>query len=180
MHSNRKAVEQRKHLQSLMLRHQQQLFAYIYAIVPHRDAAEDLLQETNVVICEKFNQFELGTNFMAWACQIAYWEIRRARQKRARSKVIFNQELLEKVSKTAREMTGEVEHRHKILVWCLEKLPQRDREMIITRYEPGCGAKDAAERSRRKLQTAYKAMARVRKLLFDCVSQQLAIAIEES
>jgi len=178
MQSNREEVEQRKHLLSLMLRHQQQLFAYIYALVPRRDAAEDLLQETSVVICEKFNQFEPGTDFMAWACQIAYWEIRRTRQKRARSKVIFNQELLEKVSKTAREMTGEVDHRHRILVWCLEKLPQRDREMIMTRYEPGFGVKDAAERSGRKLQTAYKALARVRKLLFDCVSQQLAI--EES
>ena len=175
MHGDRKEAGQRKRLLLLMLRHQHQLFAYIYTLVPHRDAAEDLLQETSVVICEKFDQFEPGTDFMAWACQIAYWEIRRTRQKHARSKVIFNQELLEKISKTACEMTGELEHRHEMLARCLEKLPQRDREMILTRYEPGYGVKDAAERSGRTLQTAYKALSRIRKLLFDCVSHQLAI-----
>src|SRR4051794_41944074 len=66
-------ADSRKRLMALMTRHQRQIFSYIYVLVPNRPDAEDLLQETSLVICEKFNEFREGTDFVAWACQIAYW-----------------------------------------------------------------------------------------------------------
>ena len=47
-------TESRKRLMMLMTRHQRQIFAYIYTMVPDRYDAEDILQETSLVICEKF------------------------------------------------------------------------------------------------------------------------------
>ena len=167
-------AESRKRLMALMTRHQRQIFSYIYALVPKRYDAEDLLQETSLVICEKFDEFEEGTDFVAWACQIAYWRIRYSRQKFARSKVIFNQEIVDAVAQTAGTMIKELDSRHEALGNCLQKLPARDRELVLTRYEPGNGVEEAARRSGRTLQTAYKALARLRKLLLDCVSNQLA------
>jgi RNA polymerase sigma-70 factor (ECF subfamily) len=167
-------AENRKRLMALMTRHQRQIFAYIYALVPNRYDAEDLLQETSVVICEKFHEFEEGTDFVAWACQIAYWRVRYSRQKYARSKVVFNQEIVDAVAQTAIEMAEELDDRHVALANCLQKLPQRDRELLLVRYEPGSGVEEAARRSGRTLQTAYKALARLRKLLLDCVSTKLA------
>ena len=175
MSNNQTESERYKQLLTLMMRHQHQIFAYIYSLVPHRSEAEDVLQDSCVIICEKFDQFEAGTDFVAWACRIAFWEIRRVRQKHARSKVIFGQAVLEAVCETATTMIEEIDSRHEILSRCLEKLPLRDREMILTRYEPGCGVKEAAARSGRTLQTTYKALARIRKLLMDCVTNQLAI-----
>src|ERR1700722_9964274 len=116
-------AESRKRLMMLMTRHQRQIFSYHYTLVPNRSDAEDLLQETSLVICEKFHEFEDGTDFVAWACQIAYWRVR-----------------------------------------CLQKLHQRDREMLTARYEPGGGVEEAARRSGRTIKTAYKALARLRKL----------------
>jgi len=167
-------AESRKQLVTLMTKHQRQIFAYIYALVPNRYDAEDLLQETSVVICEKFDQFEEGTDFVAWGCQIAYWRIRYSRQKYARSKVVFNQELLDAVAQTASEMTPELDERHVALANCLAKLPLRDRELVLTRYEPGNGVEQAARRSGRSLQAAYKALTRIRKLLMDCVTHQVS------
>ena len=166
--------EERKRLMALMTRHQRQIFAYIYALVPNRYDAEDLLQETSVVICEKFHEFEEGTDFVAWACQIAYWRVRYSRQKYARSKVVFNQEIVDAIAHSAVEMIEELDDRHVALATCLQKLPQRDRELLLVRYEPGSGVEEAARRSGRTLQTAYKALARLRKLLLDCVSTKLA------
>jgi RNA polymerase sigma-70 factor (ECF subfamily) len=168
-----KEAESRKRLMALITRHQRQIFAYIYALVPNRYDAEDLLQETSVVICEKFHEFEEGTDFVAWACQIAYWRVRYSRQKYARSKVVFNQEIVDAVAQTAIEMAEEMDERHVALATCLQKLPQRDRELLLVRYEPGNGVEEAARRSGRTLQTAYKALARLRKLLLDCVSTKL-------
>jgi RNA polymerase sigma-70 factor (ECF subfamily) len=165
--------ENRKRLMMLMTTSQRRIFSYIYTLVPLRQDAEDLLQETALVICEKFDDFQEGTDFVAWACQIAYWRVRKARQKFARSKVVFNQDVFDAVAKTASAITPALDKRHEALSLCLEKLHPRDREFVLTRYEPGCGVEDAARRSGRNITAAYKALTRIRKLLFDCVTQQL-------
>ena len=65
----------------LMMKYQRRIFAYIHTLVPSRSDAEDILQETSLTICEKFKDFEIGTNFYSWACQIAYWKVKAARKK---------------------------------------------------------------------------------------------------
>jgi RNA polymerase sigma-70 factor, ECF subfamily len=166
-------LERNKRLMLLMTQHQRRIFSYIYTLVPDRHNAEDILQETSLVICEKFADFKPGTDFVAWACQIAYWEVRRARQKFARAKVIFDQEVVDAIAETAGTMAEEVTHRHEALAHCLSKLHPRDRELVLTRYEPGSGVEEAAQRSGRTLEAAYKALGRIRKLLLDCVTQRM-------
>ena len=163
-----------KQLMLLMTQHQRRIFSYIYTLVPSRADAEDILQETSLVICEKFDQFKIGTDFAAWACQIAYWEVRRARQKFARAKVVFDQDVVDALAQTASAMIDEVSDRHEALGRCLQKLHQRDRDLVLTRYEPGCGVEQAAQRSGRSIEAAYKALGRIRKMLLDCVSNQLS------
>ena len=91
-----------------------------------------------MVVCEKFEQFKEGTDFVAWACQIAYWEVRRARQKFARAKVVFDQEVVDAVAHTAAEMIPEVSARHEALAQCLQKLHAHGTgELVLTRYETG-------------------------------------------
>jgi RNA polymerase sigma-70 factor (ECF subfamily) len=167
-------TESRKRLMALMTRHQRQIFSYIYTLVPNRHDADDLLQETSLVICEKFDDFKPGTDFVAWACQIAYWRIRYSRQKFARCKVVFDERVLESVAHTAATLVNELDDRHEALVNCLRRLPTRDRDLVLTRYEPGSGVEEAARRSGRSIDAAYKALARLRKALFDCVTHQLA------
>ncbi len=168
-------LDRSKQLMLLMTQHQRRLFGYIYTLVPNRADAEDILQETSLVVCEKFDQFQPGTDFAAWACQIAYWEVRRARQKFARAKVVFNQEVVDAIAETASEMVPQASARHEALAKCLQKLHPRDRELLLTRYEPGSGVELAAQRSGRSLEAAYKALARLRKLLLDCVNNQLSM-----
>lgn len=166
-------TESRKRLMALMTRHQRQIFSYIYTLVPRRHDAEDLLQETSVIICEKFDEFRPGSDFVAWACQIAWWRVRYSRQKFARSKVVFDQDLLDAVAQTASALATELDERHEALALCLGKLHARDRELVLTRYEPGHGVPEAARRSGRSMDAAYKALNRIRKSLFDCVTHQL-------
>jgi RNA polymerase sigma-70 factor (ECF subfamily) len=87
--------------------------------------------------------------------------------------VVFDEEVLNSVAHTASEMADELDDRHEALARCLKKLPARDRELVLTRYEPGSGVQEAAQRSGRSLQAAYKALGRIRKLLMDCVTHQM-------
>ena len=164
-------------LVQLMMKYQRKLFGYILTLVPSRSDAEDILQETSLTICEKFADFETGTNFYSWACQIAYWKVRAARKKFATSKVIFNEEVLEAVSQTRLEMEDELDIRHNALSRCLHKLNERDRRMVLVRYESGHNVKAAAQACGRTIQGAYKALNRIRKTLHDCVSLEVSTDI---
>jgi RNA polymerase sigma-70 factor (ECF subfamily) len=167
-------ITSRMRLVSLWTRHQRQVFAYIHAMVPSRHDADDLLQETSVVVCKKFDEYADGTDFVAWACQIAWWQIRAARQRFARSKVVFDDTLLESMAPQFAEMAREVDERHEALGKCLAKLHPRDRELLLTRYERGHGVEEAALRTGRTMEAAYRALNRLRKLLMDCITNQLA------
>ena len=103
--------ERNKQLMLLMTQHQRRIFSYIYTLVPDRHDAQDLLQETSLVIVEKFGDFKPGTDFAAWACQIAYWRVRASRQKYARSKVVFDQNVVDAVAETAATMAEELDSR---------------------------------------------------------------------
>ena len=155
------------------MRHERQIFAYIYTLVPHRHDAEDILQETCLTIYDKFADFTPGTDFMAWAMRIAWWKVRAARQKFARSKVVFNEEVLEAVAHTAQTMVEETSQMQVALASCLQKLNERDRRLILTRYERGSGVERAAVVSGRSLQAAYKALMRIKQVLHDCISNTL-------
>lgn len=165
--------DKRAELVGLLTRNQRKIFAYIFTLVPNRADAEDILQETSVTVYEKFDEFELGSDFVAWANRIAWWKIKQAQQKFARSKVIFNNEVMEAVAATTVEMQEEMSDRHTALATCLTKLNERDRRMVLTRYESGSGVERAAAQAGRSLQAAYKALGRIRQLLLDCVTNEV-------
>ena len=157
----------------LLLKHERGLMVYIRAMLPSHGDAADVMQETTVTLWEKFGEFEAGTDFRAWAFRTAYWKVREARQKAARSKLIFDDEVVAAVAGTAERMTGEGDTRHRALAICLDKLNERDRKMVMARYEEDGGIDWAAQSSGRTTQAVYRALGRVKALLRDCVRQQM-------
>jgi RNA polymerase sigma-70 factor (ECF subfamily) len=164
----------RSRLVSLLTCHQQRILAYIHALVPDPHDAQDVLQQTCLVICEKFHEFDPESDFVAWARQIAWWQVRAVRQKFARSKVLFDDDVLGAIAETAGTEGSDPDRRLDALSRCLERLLPRDRDLVLARYERGGDVEHAAQRSGRSLQAAYKALARIRRLLFDCVASNVA------
>jgi len=46
---------------------------------------------------------------------------------------------------------------------------------VLTRYERGHGVEEAAKQTGRSMEAAYRALNRIRKLLADCVTNQLSL-----
>ncbi len=159
----------------LLLKHERGLLVYIRAMLPAHGDAADVLQETTVTLWEKFGEFEKGTDFRAWAFRTAYWKVREARQRAARSKLVFDDEVVAAVAATAERMAADGDARHNALTICLEKLNERDRTMVIARYEEDGGIDWAAKRSGRSAQAVYRALGRAKALLRDCVRQQMEL-----
>ena len=110
---------------------------YVTALLPTGNDASDVLQETSMVLWRKFDTFELGTNFFAWACKIARLQVMKFRDRQGRSARLFDAQLLEKLAVEAAEpdIVGSVPLQ--ALENCLAKLSEKDRTLIRRRYQPG-------------------------------------------
>lgn len=157
----------------LFSRNQRRLFLHILALVGNPDDAEEILQETNVVIWSKYSQFKLGTNFIAWAFQIAKFEVLAYRDKKRHSKLRFSDELIGVIAEESEESQDELDVRRSALQECLKKLRPQDRELIEQRYEPGNRGNSVAESIGRPANSVYQSFSRIRKTLFECVTRRL-------
>jgi RNA polymerase sigma-70 factor (ECF subfamily) len=167
-------METRKQLVGLLTRHQRRIRGYIHTLVPNLHDAEDILQETCQVICEKFDDFVPGSDFMAWACTIARWRVRAARTAFARSKIFYSDTINELLAQTMMEMRAELDDRGEALEECLKQLPERDRELVSARYSRDASIDEAAQVNGRSVEAAYKALGRIRRVLYECVNRRTA------
>ena len=159
----------------LFTRYQRRLYLFILAQVPSPVDAEEILQETNVIIWRKCDQFELGTNFLAWASQIAKYEVLKYREKHRRDRLYFSESFVEQVADEALVTSEELELRRNALLHCLGKLRDQDRELIQRRYAPGENGKSVAECLGRPVNSVYQSLGRIRRTLMECIDRRLAI-----
>lgn len=158
----------------LFTRSQRRIYLFILAQVQSPTQAEEILQDTNVIVLAKHYQFQPGTNFLAWACQIANYEILKFRAKRRREKLVFNDDILELVAAEALARADELEARRAALMECLGRLRPRDRELIQSRYAPGHSGKDLAADLGRPANSVYQSLGRIRRTLWECIQRRLA------
>ena len=157
----------------LFTHYQRRLFLFILSQIPNPIEAEEVQQETNVVIWSKFSQFRPGTNFLAWVSQIANFEVMKYRSRKKRDRMQFSDEFLETVSKEALERSDELEERRTALIECIQKLRPRDRELIQQRYAPGEKGKHLAEQIGRPANSVYQSLGRIRRALMECIQRRL-------
>jgi DNA-directed RNA polymerase specialized sigma24 family protein len=67
------------------VRCQQDLFAYILALVPNTADAQDILQEMAIALCAKVDEYDVDQPFMPWAARFAWFQVRKFRMYQARS-----------------------------------------------------------------------------------------------
>ena len=159
----------------LFTHHQRRLFLYILSQVGNPVEAEEILQETNVVIWSKYSQFQPGTNFLAWVSQIANFEVMKSRTRRKREKLVFSDDFLQTVAQASLERSEQLESRRAALVECIQKLRPKDRDLIKQRYAPGERGKHLAEQIGRPANSVYQSLGRIRRTLLECI-QRMAIA----
>lgn len=158
----------------LFTRHQRRLYLFILSQLAGTQDAEEVLQETNLVIWAKYHQFDIDTNFFAWAAQIATYEILKFRQRRQREKLRFSDEFVQTVATEVLERSDELELRRKALEQCLQKLRSGDRDLIQKRYQPGERGKNLAEDLGRPANSVYQSLGRIRRTLLECINRTLA------
>lgn len=148
-------------------------FAYLMSLMNDRNDVEEVLQETDLVLWRKFDDFELGTNFTAWSCRVAFNQMRAWRQKQHRSRLQFSNEFLDAVATHLDTQTERYDQRLETLRACVRSLPDRHQQLIQQRYTDGDKIESIAARTGRSLDAIYRMLSRIRDSLRDCVSRKM-------
>ena len=158
----------------LFLNCEPRVFAFIRSLVFSRADADDVLQETALVLWEKFDQFEPGTRFDRWAFRIAHFQVMYHRQKKARERLRFSDSLVEQLADDMLADGEVLEETQDALAHCLAKLPAADHNLIRQRYQGDTTNRDLARGSGRSESSISRALNRIYMKLLLCIEGTLA------
>jgi len=157
----------------LITLYQPRIYLFVLSLVHNRADADEVMQDTNVVLWEQFDQFRPGSDFRVWAFQVAYYKSRQFLDRQQRSRVRFGEVFMDKLAAVAASQPDDYDARQEALAHCLEKLSDKDRRLIDARYQPAATVASAAEQLGRSTEAVYKGLQRLRRALHDCIERQL-------
>ena len=163
---------------------QDDLYRYIYSLVPSEADSRDILQETLLAISRKFDLFQSdfalrgnsgrensGGPFLPWACRFAYYEVLRLRVSIAPAPLFCQRRAGTAGSRAGR--SGPAVARKAVgLGRLLGKLPAADRKLLRGRYASKLTLDEVAARVKQSRRTLLRNLKRLRQWLHDCVERQ--------
>lgn len=159
----------------LFLQNQRRLYAYILTLLPNRADADDVLQDASMVMWDKFDAGQPPTDFLAWARRVAYHKVLDFYKKTHRAEARLGRVFLDRVAGACEQAeTLQLDDRRAALAACVEKLAPKDRDLLNRRFAEGATTRSTSEQVGRSVEAVYKALAKVRQSLLDCVQKSLA------
>jgi RNA polymerase sigma-70 factor (ECF subfamily) len=154
---------------SLFLRSEREVFRYVAALVPSVADAEDIVQQTALVLWEKFDAYDPGQPFTPWACRFALNKTRQWLERRQRWQSLLAGGLSEELALRREELRPEFDLRLGHLEKCLGKLPAEQLSLVEGYYYRREGIEQLAANAERTVAATYKLLQRVRQALQACI-----------
>jgi RNA polymerase sigma-70 factor, ECF subfamily len=158
----------------LLTSHQSTLYAAITALLGGVEGAQDVLQETNIVLLEKAGEYDAARPFAPWALAFARFQVMAWRKRQARDRLVLDDDLIAVLADRMATDSASPGRRLDALEKCLNKLPADSRKIVDARYVQGNPVQEIAARLGRSVNVVSVTLFRIRKALLDCVRATLA------
>ena len=166
--------EGRRAVLRLALEHRAQIWGFLVGLTKDPARAEDLFQNTYMILCEKWDEYRPSSNFLAWARQIARFEFLASVDPDRRPFVTAEMEVLESAMQAAGSGSPEPSFRRDALRRCLDQMPEaRGRRVLELRYGEGLPGDEVARQLGLSLNALYTLLSRVRRILQECIERRL-------
>jgi RNA polymerase sigma-70 factor (ECF subfamily) len=153
----------------LVTRAQRVLHAFILRLVPSLADAEDILQQTNLVLWTKQAEFTPGTDFRAWAFRIARYQVMAYRKRQSLDRLVFGEQLLDRLASRAEACDELLDTKRELLLDCVQKLSDMQRQLLDDRYAEQLSGREIAEKTGSKVDAVFQTLHRARQTLLDCI-----------
>jgi RNA polymerase sigma-70 factor, ECF subfamily len=171
---NNSPLQDIEYFMTLYTESERKIYVYIASLLPDLTEADDVFQETSMVLWRKFSEFQPGTSFIAWAYRIALNLVKRHYASQQRSRLVFDAALLDLLKEDARIVAEQLDSNRQAVLDCLHRLRPQDRDLIRRRYEKGATVAMISDLIGRPVEGIYKALQRIHKSLYTCVKRKLA------
>ncbi|MFM7059075.1 MAG: sigma-70 family RNA polymerase sigma factor [Planctomycetota bacterium] len=158
---------------ALIARHQIRLRGLVRCLLVPVADIDDVLQEINTVLWQKSTEFEAGSDFWAWASQIARFKVFNHLRRHDRERLVFNDLLLNEIADLAQQRLSTVDRRREALEECLARLQPPQRQLIELRYTSGHAITKIAEVIGRPEASVRQTLFRIRQALLSCIQGKL-------
>ena len=146
---------------------------FVRSLLPNWTDADEVVQQTAIVMWRKFDQYDPDTNFMKWACVIARFEALAYRRKMARDRLVFREDVLELMADEGVEEMEQRDAEHAALESCLKDVPETQRQFLTLAHTQGVNVKELAEQAGSTAAAFYMRLNRLRRQLMKCVESKL-------
>jgi len=154
--------------------HERNLFAYVYALAPNWQDAEEVMQRVRIRIWQQFDQYDVEKPFDAWARAIAYYLVLAYRKEKKRQREFFSERVLEAIGQQFDTHLHGASERRDALLNCLNKLEVRKRELVTKYYS---SARETGEAIATMLSMTPNALRqslfRILRVLLECVERTM-------
>jgi RNA polymerase sigma-70 factor, ECF subfamily len=157
-----------------LTRSQTRLHGFIRCLLPQQESIDDILQETNLVLWRKASDFTPGSDFWAWASQVARFQVLSYLKQRSRDRHVFDVGLLEHLARIAAAQAETMEERQAALARCLEQLPPAQRQLLELRYSLHQSDEMIGATTNRPVNSIRQTLYRIREVLLRCIERRLA------
>ena len=158
----------------LLEENQRHLFRVIFCIVHNLPDSEDIFQQMSVAIWEKFDDYQPGTNFLAWASTIARFKALAFLRSKGRERICFSEELVEQIAAQEPLSQSVDEAALRALANCQKKLSATDQKLLALCYGGSPTIYEAARQIGRPVGSVYASLTRIRRALYGCIQRSLA------
>jgi RNA polymerase sigma-70 factor (ECF subfamily) len=165
-------------VQQLFVQHQGRLRAFVLSLTPDFATAEDVIQETFLIVTRKAAEFAPGTNFPAWARRIAVFTLLSHIRDRQRGPLPLAADVLEALAAAAPPDDDEARHLQEISLLrnCLERLAPAARELVRLRYFGEHLPEEIAQMRSQSVNAINVTLSRARATLRQCMERRLHAA----
>jgi RNA polymerase sigma-70 factor (ECF subfamily) len=158
----------------LFAKHDRWLYSYLVTLLSSTAQAEEVFQEVCVVLWRENETFQMGTDFVKWVAVIAHNQVRKFRRQNKQVGFQVNEVAFDLLAAEAVERADLFDYRRDALRRCLTKLSLSDRSLVQQCYaDDKVNLKATAQKLGRPENTVYKAMNRIRRVLFECINRTL-------
>ncbi len=160
----------------LVLQHRAELYAFLFAAIGNHHDAEDLLQEVSVAATRSAASFCRGTNFRAWAREIARRRVLEFVRVRPGRRFVFAEPLLlERLADAANRLEAEPDRvRGEAVRNCLGKLGGIAQRVMELKYAECQDAESIAAQLHRSATAVYSILKRTREIVRRCADQRIS------
>jgi RNA polymerase sigma-70 factor (ECF subfamily) len=154
-------------------RAQRRIYAYICTLLPHAADADEVFQQTALILWRDRQQFCPDGDFVRWGCGIAHNRVRNFLRLRRHRDQYFTEAMIDELSEKRLAADDQFTQRSQALKQCMQKLPDKQREMVNLCYEQNGSMKPVADRLGITTTSLYTRLHRIRIALLECIQKTL-------